>query len=67
MSTPNILYDIFSLTNQPLGFIVPDVTSKAVSEAARLLGSRTSPKKKIASRLNGKKGGRPRKNQTVTR
>ena len=37
------------------------VTDKTISEAARLLGSRTSPKKAKSSLENGKLGGRPRK------
>jgi hypothetical protein len=37
------------------------VTRTEVSEAARLLGRRTSPKKAKSSRENGKLGGRPRK------
>jgi hypothetical protein len=37
------------------------VTRAEVSEAARLLGQRTSPKKAKSSRENGKLGGRPRK------
>jgi hypothetical protein len=34
---------------------------KLISEAMRVLGSRTSKKKAKSSRANGKLGGRPRK------
>lgn len=34
---------------------------KLISEAMRLLGSRTSKAKAAAARANGKKGGRPKK------
>jgi len=37
------------------------VNKEAISEAARLLGRCTSPKKAKSSRENGKLGGRPRK------
>lgn len=37
------------------------IVTNNVREAARLLGSRTSPKKAKSSRENGKLGGRPRK------
>ena len=39
----------------------PDMEAWKVTEAARVLGSRTSPRKAQTSRENGKLGGRPRK------
>lgn len=35
--------------------------NKIISEAMRLLGQRTSAAKAAAARVNGKKGGRPKK------
>jgi hypothetical protein len=37
---------------------------KLISEAMKILGSRTSPKKAKSSAENGKLGGRPRKKGT---
>jgi hypothetical protein len=47
------------------------MADKAISEAAAALGRKggksKSPKKKASSRINGKKGGRPKKEKTNER
>jgi hypothetical protein len=41
-----------------------ETEQEILSEAMRILGSRTSPAKKAAAKENGKKGGRPKKEVT---
>jgi predicted RNase H-like HicB family nuclease len=46
---------------------VTDNANVFLVSAAALVGSRTSRRKAVASRLNGRLGGRPRKSTAVTR
>jgi len=48
----------------PLGFEIVSLVLEDPSEAASILGKKTSARKAMSSRENGKKGGRPKKHTT---
>ncbi|NNM99787.1 MAG: DUF2442 domain-containing protein [Candidatus Eremiobacteraeota bacterium] len=62
--------DSFSVPSIDVDIYVPGLVSSVlnsfnVRDFARLGGSKTSPKKRIAARANGKKGGRPKNAGTL--
>lgn len=59
-SVPSLDVDIYVP-----GLVASVLNSSVVRNFARLGGSKTSPKKRIAARANGKKGGRPKGSGTA--
>lgn len=46
-----------------LNYVTHEEHKKSLSEAGKIMGSKKSEAKKLSSRENGKKGGRPKKNK----
>lgn len=61
MTAADILTAHLPITSRNVDAVAAQIEAYLSSNAPRIMAERTSEAKRLASRLNGRKGGRPRK------